>query len=162
MGIQGNIVVYVIAGCFVSVGIATAIIFISKARKAFASRYWPSTHGELLSNQTRLVVYDGREPDGGADLASALVTDFRYTYCVKGRRYHGKRVTFSDHVNKFTSSVRTLQNKFADKETIEVYYNPENPEESVLVPGPSLYNFTPMITSLLFVAAGIFLINWNF
>jgi len=51
-----------------------------------------------------------------------------------------------------------MQENYTGKRSIMVYYDPMKPEDSVLVPGTSLYNFTPLITSFLFVAAGVFVL----
>ncbi len=152
-----NHILIVISGVFILVGIISAFFILAKIRKAYASRNWAKVPGDLVSADLRIVVYEGREPDGGADMASALVPDFKYTYTVNGKRYQGTRVTFSDGVSKFPSVLRKLQEEYKGKNQIIVYYNPENPAESVLKPGASIFNFTPLITSFLFVMAGIYL-----
>ncbi|HHH36808.1 MAG TPA: DUF3592 domain-containing protein [Gammaproteobacteria bacterium] len=162
MTTQENGIIIALAVVFLLVGTMTALFFLSRARQAVASRFWPVTRGTLISNDARLVVYEGGNSDSTMTRVSALMVDFRYTYDVKGKRYEGSRVTFSDHVNKFEKSIRKLQKQYQGSDSIKVYYNPEKPEESVLVPGASIYNFTPLITSALFIAVGIFLWNWKF
>ena len=152
----------VIGSCFVAVGLATAAFFCVRLYQAFASRRWPFTIGELESSDLKLVVYRGREVGGGPDEASAMVVDFSYRYRVGEQRFNGKRVTFSDGINKTMRALKKLQQAYQDKSEIRVYYNPARPAQSVLVPGPSLFNFTPLITSGLFVAVGIFIFTFDF
>ena len=155
-------IMVVVGNAFVLVGVATGGFFCFRIFQAFASTRWPFAAGELESTELRDVVYRGREVDGGADQASARVTNFRYRYAVMGKDYQGSRVTFSDSVNKTTQALRKLQARYQGKTEIQVYYNPAKPEQSVLVPGPSIFNFTPLITSSLFIAAGIFIQTYDF
>ena len=88
--------------------------------------------------------------------------NFKYAYRVADRAYQGTRVTYSDGINKTMRALRRLQDRYQGKSRIRVYYNPQNPRQSVLVPGPSLFNFTPLITSTLFVLAGVFILTHDF
>ncbi len=108
------------------------------------------------------MVYHGRELDGSADQASARVVDFRYRYRVKGEDYLGSRVTFSDSINKTAGELKKLQERYQGKSQIQVFYRPGRPQQSVLVPGLSIFNITPLITSGLFIAAGIFIGIFDF
>ena len=40
--------------------------------------------------------------------------------------------------------------------------DPNRPSESVLIPGLNIFNFTPLITSSLFILVGIFVIFYDF
>lgn len=153
----GAIVAFIGMG-FCLVGLATLTFFIHRLRKARRSRHWPVVRGRLEQAGLRQVFYNGREADGSADMASALVVDFRYRYEVDGTVYQGSRVTFSDHVSKPAGSLRKLQAKFQVGQTVSVYYNPDDPSDSVLLPGPRITHFTPMITSLAFLAVGAYLV----
>jgi hypothetical protein len=154
--------IVVIGSCFVLVGIATGAFFCYRILQAVASERWPFVLGELESTDLREAVYRGREVGGGPDEASAWVVDFRYSYAVADKKYRGKRVTYSDGINKTMGVLRRLQDRYRGKSQIQVYYNPNNPKQSVLVPGLSIFNFTPLITSALFVAAGVFIQTYDF
>jgi len=149
----------IIGSVFILLGILMSFYLLLKLAQAYKSKYWPSVVGDLQSAELRRAVYRGIDADGTADQASANVVDFEYVYSVHGRSYTGKRVTFSDAVNKTSGSLRKIQELYQGKDQIVVYYNPANPQNSVLIPGPDLYNFTPLITSLLFILAGLFLMT---
>ena len=85
------------------------------------------------------------------------MVNFRYAYTVAGKSYDGSRVTYSDGINKTMRALRRLEKKYKGESLIQVYYNPKNTKHSVLVPGLNLFNFTPLITSTLFVLAGLFI-----
>ena len=156
-----NIGMVLMGSCFILVGIATAAFFILRISQAIKSTKWPWVFGDLDSADLKLVVYKGRD-SSGADEASALVVNFRYRYSVKGVDYKGRRVTYSDGINKTTGSLKKLQERYRGKSQIQVYYNPDRPGESVLVPGLNIFNFTPLITSALFVLVGLFIIFYDF
>lgn len=156
---MSSAIVSSIGSVFLLVGVATAALFLFKIKKAVASTKWPSVYGELESSELRKVVYQGVVSDGVSDQASALVTDFRYRYTVDGESFVGSRVSFSDGVNKTTRSLKKLQQRYQAQDNVSVYYNPRNPGDSVLVPGVTIYNFTPLITSSLFAFVAIYLLN---
>ena len=150
-----------VASGFILVGVISAGFLLVNIRRARASQRWPKVSGELESDALRRVVYRGTDSNGTADQASALLVDFRYRYSVHGKEYHGHRVSFSDGINKTSGALKQLQQRFRNKPMIRVYYNPADPADSVLVPGVSIYNFTPLITSGLFLAVGIYLLNMD-
>jgi hypothetical protein len=154
--------VVIMGSCFALVGVATGAFFIYRIFQGYTSTRWPFAIGELKSTDLKEVIYQGSDAGGGADQASAWVVDFSYSYSVADKKYNGSRVTYSDGINKTTRALRKLQEKYQGKSLIQVYYNRENPNKSVLVPGLSLFNFTPLITSLLFVLAGIFIFRFDF
>ena len=151
-----------IGSCFILVGAALTVFFGYRILQASRSLRWPYVIGELESSDLKEVVYRGREVGGGADEAAAWVVNFSYRYRVADVDYTGKRVTYSDAVNKTMGALRRLQDRYQGKSQILVYYNPKNPRQSVLVPGPSLFNFTPLITCGLFILAGVFILTHDF
>ncbi len=152
-------IITLIGASFLLVGFLTLLFFIRRALQAARSRHWPTTVGTLEKQGTRIVDYNGHEPDGSPDFARAMVVDFRYTYQVDGRRYTGSRVTFSDHVSKSAGTLQRLLRQFDSRHQVTVHYNPDNPAESVLLPGLRPANFGPMLTSLAMIGAGLWLLS---
>lgn len=152
----------VVGNCFVFVGVSTAIFFCYRIFQGAKSTRWPFVIGDLESNQLKEVIYRGRDVDGVRDEVSAWVVNFKYSYTVANRKYNGSRVTYSDGINKTMRALRKLQDKYRGKSQIKVYYNPANPNQSVLVPGLGIFNFTPLITSTLFILAGVFIQTYDF
>ena len=157
-----NTLVLTVGSCFVLVGVATGVFFVYRIYQGITSTKWPYVIGELESTALKEVVFKAREIDGGVDSASARVVNFRYSYSVADKKHDGSRVTYSDGINKTSRALRKLQEQYQDKSRIQVYCNPNNPKQSVLVPGLSIFNFTPLITSVLFVLAGLFIYSYDF
>jgi hypothetical protein len=157
-----NTLIVVIGSCFVLVGISTGAFFCYRIFQGATSTRWTFVIGELESTDLKEVIYKGRDAGGGPDEASAWVVNFKYSYTVADRKYNGSRVTYSDGINKTMRALRKLQDKYQGKPQIQVYYNPKNSDQSVLVPGLSIFNFTPLITSALFILAGVFIQTYDF
>jgi hypothetical protein len=155
------ILVWMMASCFVLAGVATGAFFVYRIFQGFTSNRWPFAIGELESTELKEVIYNGRDAGGGVDLASAWVVNFKYSYSVSDSKYAGSRVTYSDGINKTSRALKQLQKRYQGKSLIQVYYNPENPKQSVLVPGLGIFNFTPLITSGLFILAGLFIYSYD-
>ena len=151
----------VMGSCFVLVGVSTGVFFCYRIFQGTISNRWPFVIGELESTDLEEAIYKGRDAGGGADEASAWVANFKYRYTVADRKYDGSRVTYSDGINKTMRALRKLQDKYQRKSQIKVYYNPKNPNQSVLAPGLSIFNFTPLITSALFILAGVFIQTYD-
>ena len=157
-----NTIVLIVGSCFILFGVATGAFFIYRIYQGVASTHWPFVIGELESTDLKKVIYRGRDAAGGPDSVSACVVNFRYHYSVADRKHEGSRVTYSDGINKTSRALHKLQEKYQGKSLIQVYYNPDNPRQSVLVPGLSIFNFTPLITSALFILAGLFIYSYDF
>ena len=141
------------------IAIGTAIIASLSyiAMRAVKSRNWKKTSGFLLKKGTRLNISKDIQTNV-VDWKSVHI-DVEYEYEVDGVKYVSKRATFSDMVNKPMSSLNKILKEYLSTESVEVYYNPKNHSDSVLLPGARIWNFTPMITGCLFIAAGIFFLN---
>lgn len=143
------------------VGISTAAFFIYRIYQGISSNHWPFVIGELESKDLKEVIYRGREAHGGPDAVSTWAVNFSYSYTIADQTYKGSRVTYSDGINKTMRALRKLQERYQGKSLIQVFYNPANPRQCVLVPGLGVFNFTPLITSALFFLAGLFIYNFE-
>jgi len=152
-----NFLLILFGSVFIAVGVLVGTFFIYRIYQAHSSTRWPSALGKLESIALRETVFRGIDSDGSPDLASALVTNFKYSYIVAGKEYHGTRVTYSDGVNKTVGSLRKLQKRYKGKSQIQVYYNPQKYDQSLLVPGATIFNYTPLITCSLFIISGVFI-----
>jgi len=84
------------------------------------SEHWPSVQGKLVG-ESRSIRKKQR-------------VHISYEYSVQGATYKNSRVNFQDD----KSSKKTISSKYNVGDSLPVYYNPENPEQSVLMPGSSL------------------------
>ncbi|WP_372761147.1 DUF3592 domain-containing protein [Pseudoalteromonas sp.] len=139
----------------ISIGIGIIILLTYAAIRGYKSKKWRSTKGILLDKGTQ--VHISKALDSNVITWKSTHIALQYEYEVAGETYRSTRATFSDMVNKPKSSLDLLLNEYAEHDYIVVYYNPANYQDSVLFPGISIWNITPMLTGVLFIAAGVYI-----
>lgn len=141
---------------FVLVGVGILALLTYFAVRAVKSASWPSTAGVLLKKGTREHISRDIQTDRVG--WSSIHADVEYSYEVNGVEYISKRATFSDMVVKPMSALNALLEEYLASDRVTVYYNPQNPKDSVLLPGARIWNFTPMVTGFGFLGVGVFLL----
>ena len=61
--------------------------------------------------------------------------DVRYRYTVNGKAYNGNKVIAADYSSSSASRAGKITRQYKKGSNVNVYYNPENPGEAVLMPG---------------------------
>ncbi|MDO8342905.1 MAG: DUF3592 domain-containing protein [Cellvibrio sp.] len=95
-------------------------------RNAKASNGWVTTTGKL----TELHLWGKRRVDG--DMVDCENLSVKYQYEVNGKAFTGKRAAF--YTLHYPETV-DFAKRYPQGSTIPVMYNPQNPVESVIVPG---------------------------
>ncbi|MEH6650874.1 MAG: PLP-dependent transferase [Motiliproteus sp.] len=120
----------VIAICFV------VFQLLGQVKDKYQARDWPDTEGVIsLASiaDTRRLEY--KEIDGyktGREVVEySLVVS--YDYNVDGIAYQGNRLGFVENKTRSLSSVESLLTEFSPGKSVKVFYNPDFPEDSVLV-----------------------------
>jgi len=102
-------------------------IVVPAARQLYALRF-PSTEGRILSAEVR--EHDGED-------GPTYSVEFEYVYTVAGREYSGTRYRYPTGSTSGSGwAHRVVSARPAGSKT-PVYYNPRNPEDSLLSPGVS-------------------------
>lgn len=96
-------------------------------KKSLASRGWPSVNGKLL----KLELWGKRNVDG--EMRDVERLSIEYSYDVHGVNHKASTAAFYTLV--YPETVDFASNHPESSE-VTVYYQPTNPAESVLVPGP--------------------------
>lgn len=113
-----------------------------------ASNSWTKTTGTITSSVMEEVSIGRKEK---------FQAQIRYVYDAGGRPQNGSRIRFADA----TGSARTAQQPFLDKypagAKVDVYYDPNDPAQSVLEPGGGLRRFGLLLPPLIVggIAAGL-------
>lgn len=103
------------------------VFFGYKLYRQVRSTTFPSTSGVIISSEVK----HQRGSKGGTTYG----VNISYSYEVAGRRYEGntfRYTTFSSSNSR--NAYQTVRN-YPPGKTVKVYYNPENPEDSLLSPG---------------------------
>lgn len=113
---------------FGAIGFGYLIYGFYAVAKVLRMRCWPSVPAEVLNTSVRWETFD-------TNMARRLRVSYRY--CVGGREFTSSRITISDFLLAMGEpQIRYLQRKL--QLGARAYYDPENPQDAVLVrPGVS-------------------------
>jgi len=117
-----------------------------KSKKA---QSWPVVNGRVISSEVEEDRY--RSTTGKATIS--YVPDISYEYNVNGKDYTGKTVIFGTTTYDYLTASR-ISEKFAPESTPRVYYNPANPQDSVLLP-QATEGMRSLIPGIFFIVTGI-------
>lgn len=87
--------------------------------------------------------------------------DVQYNYVIDGRSYKGSNVAFGSGgvSSSNSSSAYGVVNKYNKGHKVNVYYNPNEPHNSVLEPGANWASYAVFAVGLLFLVIGILIIG---
>ena len=133
--------------------IATGILFMYRAvsgrLKAKKALTWPVVQGRVISSE---VVEDRlRSATGKATIA--YVPDISYEYNVNGTTYTGSAVIFGVKTYDYITASRICE-KFSVESEPNVYYNPDDAQDSVLLP-QATEGLRSLIPGIFFIVSGI-------
>ena len=109
-------------------GAVFAIYGIIELDRASAMRDWPAIQGEVYS--ARVV----EEIDHGIDASTPRVyrPEIRYSFILGGTEYAGSRRSVGETAASWRSHAERVVARYPAGKPVTVYYNPQNPRESIL------------------------------
>jgi hypothetical protein len=113
---------------FISAGLVMTIFGVSNIRTAKDSETWPSKEGVIL--ESKISINEG-------DDSTTYGADVVYEYEVKNQTYKGDKVTFGEVSTSSRSRARKVVRRYPSGKKIAVFYDPKDPETSVLETGLS-------------------------
>ncbi len=121
---------------------------------AKVSTDWPSVTGKITHSE----VDSERKTTGSGKrrrTRTMYSADVRYRYLVDGKPYSGQKVSFGEVGSSSSGSARKIVNRYPVSREVPVFYNPEEPELSVLEPGTSWSSMLPLGIGILFILVGL-------
>jgi hypothetical protein len=100
-------------------------------RQGLASENWSKANGTVIKSE---IVKRTRTTGTGTNRRKVVehIPQVAYAYKVNGHSYQSSRITFGA-INKLNAG-KTVQ-RYAKGKNIEVFYDPQKPDEAVLMPG---------------------------
>ena len=99
--------------------------------RAVASVAWPTAEGRITGSRVERV-------KNGGDGKATYTADITYDYALDGRSFEGDRVWFGDDYSASDASAfRAAVDRYPVGQAVQVHYDPAEPAESVLEPGPT-------------------------
>ena len=108
------------------------------------SNNWPSVMGEVLSSDVRYIhVVHGPESPGEQD--RFYYPHLTYQFSIEGELITSDNFDFGASYTRVKLEALEVSKKYLPGTRVAVYYDPDNPQEAVLVPGCSDCKIDPYI-----------------
>lgn len=117
---------------------------------ARASSSWPVTPGRIEASS---IEEDHR--NSGGEATTHYLASIRYEYAVNGTTYHGVRLRFGDSTSTLRADVEGIISRYPPGKEVSVRYLPEQPDVSVLEPGPQGSVYLVPILACVLVLVGL-------
>jgi hypothetical protein len=136
--------------CVLIGGLLQLLIFALLVYLSLKTRQWSETTGKILSSE--LSDFNWETDDTGKTYKASI----KYQYQVGGKEYTSKRAYYGDWIAiSFSSYMRTLVAQYKAGEECKVYYNPQNPQTSVLKIGVISSIYSLLLGGLIFIGVSI-------
>lgn len=134
---------------FTIIGIALTIFWgIPTARNAMQSQKWPSVDGRITISS----VSESHSSNNNDLIYTAKVA---YEYTVNNVGHVGSTVAFGDYGSSDPAHAGSIVSRYPVGKIVNVYYNPDESQTSVLEPGTGWSSFMGLIVGALFSLVGI-------
>ncbi len=112
-----------------AIGVVLIVLYLRNKSKAAASQTWPSVGGRVISTDIAILSDDDED-----SLRISYIPKINYEYEVGGLNYQAQRFSFGSEPS-FPSrgKAETFLAPYQSGSQVSVFYNPNNPEETVLV-----------------------------
>lgn len=141
------------AGVIFIFGIILLLHFLYLHITSSKTKNWKHVKGKILISNIDNINYTGED----ADLS--YKAKVKYQYNLNGKNYLSKKIFYGDYIRSNMSyRAKKVIKKYGKDEIVTVYYNPDNPEESVLETGINPVIYKILYVSLCLILLSIFLI----
>ncbi len=82
----------------------------------------------------------------------------KFKYSINDKEYFSNKIQF---FGQSLSSSEQLQKRFQDKTEVTAFYNPNSPEQAVLIKGGARKNYPIIVLGLFFICVGVGLIIFD-
>ena len=147
-----------LVGCLLVIIGLGAWVYIAYLRmKVKKSMSWPSTQGEIIQSEVVLTGCGSGNVNSSPGHSAIIL----YQYQVRGKRYESNNFTIGGNVSSGSEQKEEEKvHQYPVGTAVDVYYNPENPEDVCLERTEKITNVALMINMIILVgllmASGIF------
>ena len=146
-------VMLILAIVFVLFGSITLYIAYEFYTWAESSRDWPTTEGVVTKSDFCSEVRAARNFPYRSE--TYYWADIQYDYTVNGLRYISGDIGVSTAKTNVRTDVQEVLDRFPVGRRITVYYDPFNPDDTLLEPGADTGNYVVFFVGGLFYLAGL-------
>ena len=103
--------------------------------KGMQSENWDKGTATITSSEIEKTESRSKDAQGFTQTSTSYSVTVKYSYTVEGRNYEGNTVGFGTMSHNERSDAQEELKSYPKGKTIDVYYDPENPSDSVLNKG---------------------------
>lgn len=145
LGACGTALLFLVV--FGGVGIGLGIWGWGVLTNARVSEGWPTAAGRVVRSE----VEHSTDSEGG----DSYLPQIDYRYQVEGQDYENDRVRYGENSYSNRRQAEAEAEKYPVGRQVEVYYEPGDPENSVLEPGATLGSYLGVCMGALFLGIGL-------
>ena len=113
--------------------------------KGWDSKSWSSTNGTIVSSKVKTITTRSTSTSTTPrKKRTRYFPEIHYKYQVDGKEYSGDRLAFG-FSNRPKEESKNIVERYPAGAHVPVYYDPDNPEESVLEPGVYALNWLGIV-----------------
>ncbi len=133
------------------IGVVALILFGRNVMLGRRSQNWPTAPGTV--EYTGMETYQSTDEDGST--STTYDATIQYSYTVGGQAYQGNRRTFTNVRTGSRRRVEQILARYPQGSAVSVYYDPANPQESVLETGVNTFAYVVMVIAGILVLVAI-------
>ncbi len=149
-GCCGTIMMFAL---FMAIGAALTIWGVFIVQNARASANWPGTPGQITESAIDVTTDAESDPSYSPQVA--------YTYQVNGTFYEGYRIKFGENTYSSEREALEILGMYPVGQTVMVYYDPADPDNTVLEPGVSGGSYIVLSVGVIFVVVSLAIIPFS-
>jgi hypothetical protein len=134
---------------FVAAGICVLIYGVGLIRDARNCARWPSIEGRIVRSEAQVVGRERKQPTYSPDVM--------FTYLVDGKTYESSRITLVPRNYSSLTSVQSVLGRYPVGATVQVFHDPADPSNCVLVNVPTGTEWAYAIGGAAFIGVGLFM-----
>jgi hypothetical protein len=145
-----SVLVLVIGG---AIGSYLSFQYVSAAMQSLE---WQRTDGRVLVTSIEVQRNHSARSLNAVNRAN-YVPEITYLYTVDGETYEGSRIAFNElHSYDTRDQAQAIIDDFERQPSLDVYYDPDDPGNTVLIRGSTWQSYTPLLISITAFLLGSF------
>jgi hypothetical protein len=144
---------------FILIGVAVLWFGVAEFLKAKEAANWKSVDGVILQSEVKSDIRETRE-NNRTRKYRVFWAEIKFRYQIEGKELTGNRIRFGEFESDSPESAEVDVMKFPVGKTVAIFFNPENPSESVLETEMQGGVFLLIGLGALFIGAGAAAFIW--
>jgi len=137
---------------FFALGVLMLYFGFNSMKTLRESKSWQSVKGEIVSSTVEI-----RQEESNGKMIEMYYPNIRYGYFVAGSQFFNNKISFGDYGSNKRRTASKICNNYPADLAVTVYYNPKDPQNSVLERKAGLGNLVTLGVGILFILGGILL-----